>query len=355
VKDGREMSADAPGAIVLGGLRVERGKTGTVNLPISRLSTHTEMTLPVRVLHGANPGPVLFVSAGIHGDEIIGVEIIRRLLGKLSPRRLSGTLLAVPIVNVFGFLMQRRYLPDRRDLNRCFPGTEAGSLAARLANVFTREILARSNYGIDLHSAALHRYNYPQVRISPGRTAAYDMALAFGPPIIVTLPTRPGSLRQVATDRGVELLLFEAGEALRFDEFAVRVGVKGILRVMRHLGMLAGAAGGEVPRTPARSTRTHWIRAPQGGIFRAIRASGERVMAGDTLGYVSDPFGDQQVPVLARSSGVIIGRSNLPTVNQGDALVHVAEVGTIATVAERFDEIAQEVRADPLFDEDDLT
>lgn len=348
------MSTDASDEFVFGGLRVERGKTATISLPISRLSTHTEMTLPVRILHGVKPGPVLFVSAGIHGDEVIGVEIIRRLLGKLSPRKLSGTLLSVPIVNVFGFLMQRRYLPDRRDLNRCFPGSEAGSLAAQLANVFTREIVMRSNFGIDLHSAALHRHNYPQIRISPDRKAAYDMALAFGPPIIVTLPTRPGSLREVATDRGVELLLFEAGEALRFDEFAVRVGVKGILRVMAHLGMLAGSPGGTVPRTPARSTSTHWIRAPQGGIFRAIRASGERVSEGDTLGFVSDPFGDAEVPVRARASGVIIGRSNLPIVNQGDALVHVAEVGTIATVAERFSEIADDVRDDPLFDEDEL-
>ncbi len=348
------MSTEVPAAFVLGGLAVDCGKTATVSLPISRLSTHTEMTLPVRVMHGAKAGPVLFVSAGIHGDEIIGVEIIRRLLGKVSPRRLSGTLLSVPIVNVFGFLMQRRYLPDRRDLNRCFPGSESGSLAAQLANVFTREIVVRSNFGIDLHSAALHRHNYPQIRISPDRKTAYDMALAFGPPIIITVPTRKGSLRHVATDLGVELLLFEAGEALRFDEFAVRVGVKGILRVMRHLGMLTGSLGGAVPRTPARSTRTHWIRAPQGGIFRAIRASGERVAEGDTLGFVSDPFGDLEVPVHARAGGVIIGRSNLPTVNQGDALVHVAEVGTIATVAERFSEIADDVLSDPLFDEEEL-
>lgn len=346
------MATGSSGAFELGGLEVARGGTGTVNLPISRLSTHTEMTLPVRVIHGARPGPVLFVSAGIHGDEIIGVEIIRRVLARLPPRRLAGTVLAVPIVNVFGFVTQRRYLPDRRDLNRCFPGSATGSLAAQLANVFTSEIVARCSYGIDLHSAAVHRYNYPQIRISPDRPAAYDMALAFGPPIIITVATRPGSLRQVATERNVELLLFEAGEALRFDEFAVRVGVKGILRVLRHLGMLSGSAGGAVPRTPARSVRTHWIRAPQGGIFRATRASGEKVDEGDTLGFVSDPFGDVEVAVRARAAGVIIGRSNLPTVNQGDALVHVAEVGTIATVAERFSEIAEDVLGDPLFDDE---
>lgn len=351
------MAAKAPRvpeAFKLNGLVVEPGRTGTTALPISRLSTHTEMTLSVRVLHGRRPGPVLFVSAGIHGDEIIGVEIIRRLLGKLSERKLAGTLLAVPIVNVYGFVTLRRYLPDRRDLNRCFPGSESGSLAAQLANVFMREIVSKSQYGIDLHSAALHRENYPQVRISPDRKAAYEMAMAFGPPIIVTAAPRAGSLRQSATERGVEMLLFEAGEALRFDEFAVRVGVKGILRVMRHIGMLTGSPGGVVPRTPARSVRTHWIRAPQGGIFRAVRASGQKVGARDVLGYVTDPFGDVEVPVRARAAGVIIGRSNLPTVNQGDALVHVAEVGTISTVAERFTEIADDVLGDPLFDEDEL-
>jgi uncharacterized protein len=341
-------------AFELGGRSVAPGTAATIDLPISRLSTHTEITLPVRVVHGAKPGPVLFVSASIHGDEIIGVEIIRRLLTKIGPRKLAGTLLCIPIVNVFGFVAHTRYLPDRRDLNRCFPGSKNGPLALQLAHVFTQEIVNRSQYGIDLHSAAVHRHNHPQIRIDPDKPKVEELAAAFGPPVIITVPGREGSLRQAAGNQGVHMLLFEAGEALRFDEFAVRVGVKGVLRVMEHVGMATIPAVTSATTAPVRSERTHWLRAPHGGIFRAIRASGDKVNAGDTLGYVSDPFGDKDVPLTARANGVIIGRSNLPSVNQGDALMHIAEVAVFDTVSERMDQIHDDALSDPMFDDDDI-
>ena len=338
----------------LNGVSVLAGSMATVDLAISRLSTHTPLALPVRVLHGTRPGPVMFVSACVHGDEIIGVEIIRRLLSRISPKRLTGTLLLIPVVNVLGFIMHQRYLPDRRDLNRSFPGTSRGSLAGQLAHAFSSQIISRCQLGIDIHSAALHRSNLPQIRISSGRPAAFELAMAFGAPAVISAPLRPGSLRQMAAEMDVDVLVYESGEALRFDELAIRVGVKGVLRVMAHQGMLRRSEGDEVPARPVVSQRTHWIRAPQGGIFRATRRPGELVQAGATLGHLADPFGDSDQPVTAHTEGLIIGRSNLPIVNQGDALMHIAQVKSFHTAGERIEGIAEEALSDPFFDEDEI-
>ncbi len=307
----------------------------------------------VRVIHGRKPGPVMFVSGSIHGDEIIGVEIVRRLLREVSAKRLAGTLLCIPVVNTYGFIQHQRYLPDRRDLNRVFPGFAKGSLASQLAYHFTQEILARSNYGVDLHSAGLHRENLPQVRISADRHKAAELAQVFGAPAIIVSKLREGSLRQAAADHDCEVLLVEAGEALRFDELSMRVGVQGILRVMHHLGM-----GVKLPRKAGaksvQSRRTAWVRAPEGGIFRAVKANGSLVEQGETLGYLADPFGDSDIPVEAPGGGMIIGRSNLPVVNQGDALIHIAEVERPGTVEDRLSDIEDAIFADGLFDEDEI-
>jgi len=338
---------------VICGTSVAPGETATIEIPISRLSSDTEISLPVRVIHGKKPGPIMFVSAAVHGDEIMGVEIIRRLLGEVSPNRLCGTLLCIPIVNVFGFIAHQRYLPDRRDLNRCFPGTAKGSLAAQLAHAFRTEIIERSDFGVDLHTAALHRTNLPQLRISEDRPVAAELAEVFGPPAILVSRLREGSLRQTAADSDCDVLLFEAGEALRFDELAIRIGVRGILRVMSHLGM---GVRKQVARAakPVRSRRTQWVRAPEGGIFRAVRATGQMVEEGEVLGTISDPFGDRDLEIPAPLSGIIIGRTNLPVVNQGDALMHVAQVQAPGTADDRLNLIEQAALDDPLFDEDEI-
>ncbi|MGB3469466.1 MAG: succinylglutamate desuccinylase/aspartoacylase family protein [Erythrobacter sp.] len=342
------------GTFAIGDQAVAVGSMATVQLPISRLSTHTEINLPVRVLHGKRPGPTLFVSAGVHGDEIIGVEIIRRLLGKVRPSALAGTLICIPVVNVFGFIQHQRYLPDRRDLNRSFPGAASGSLASQLAYVFNKEIIERSDYGIDIHSAAIHRTNLPQIRISDGRPKAEELALAFAPPAIITSPLRPGSLRSTAMDAGTDVLLFEAGEGLRFDEFAIRVGVKGVLRVMSHLGMRTRSSSLNSKAAPVRSSKSSWARAPEGGIFRAQKKIGDLVFTDDVLGVVSDPFGDVDIPVRAQRDGVIIGAAKLPIVNMGDALMHVAEVRTVETAEERLNQFEVDAFSDPMLDEDEV-
>ena len=249
----------------IAGVTVPPGARRTVDVPVSALSDHTPVHLSVHVMHGRKPGPVMFVSAAVHGDEVIGVEIVRRLLNARALSKLSGTLLAVPIVNTFGFLNHSRYLPDRRDLNRCFPGHATGSMASRLAHIFLSEVVKRSDIGIDLHSAAIRRTNLPQLRLTAGNDRLKEMADVFAAPVVVNSNLRDGSLRMAAEDAGVDVLLYEAGEGLRFDEFAARTGVAGILRVMNHLGMIGSKGVPKKRAEPLYCGETTWYRAPAGG------------------------------------------------------------------------------------------
>ncbi|MGB7409157.1 MAG: succinylglutamate desuccinylase/aspartoacylase family protein [Pontixanthobacter sp.] len=337
----------------LAGHSVAPGTSQTIDIPVSRLSTHTEINLSVRVVHGRKPGPVVFVSGGVHGDEIIGVEIIRRLLKSVSAKRIAGTLLCIPIVNAYGFIARERYLPDRRDLNRCFPGAERGSLASQLAHHFTQQIIKRSDFGIDLHSAGLHRTNLAQIRISEGRPRAELLAQLFGAPAIITSPLREGSLRQTAADHDCDILLLEAGEALRFDELGIRVGVKGILRVMADLDMNVPYQKEPAARS-IQSKRSKWLRAPEGGIFRAAKKAGAFATTDEIVGTISDPFGMDDIYVRTPIPGLIIGMSMLPVVNQGDALIHIAEVQVPGTAEDRLNAIEDAAYTDPLFDEDEI-
>ncbi len=341
-------------AFNIGGVDIPAGTRATVDLPISLLSTHTPMALPIHVVHGRRDGPTLFVSAAVHGDEIIGIEVIRRLLKLSTLRKTRGTLLCIPVVNVFGLIAHNRYLPDRRDLNRSFPGSENGSLAGQLAYVFLKEIVKRCDYGIDIHSAAIHRSNLPQIRVSVDQPQAMKLAEAFNPPAIITAPLREGSLRRAAFEAGVDVLLYEAGEALRFDEVAVRVGVKGILRVMRHVGMISSSRARPSEFAPVRSRSTYWVRAPQGGIVRSMRKLGGLVDIGDTLGYVADPMGETESRIEARKAGIIIGLANMPVVNRGDALFHIAEPMRLQTAQQSIRQLETEILEDPLFDEDEI-
>ncbi len=343
-----------PPVFQIAGRRIAPGKRTTVELPVAQLSDHTPVTMSVHVIHGKRPGPVLFVSAAVHGDEVIGVEIVRRLLRAAALDRLAGTLLAVPIVNTFGFLNQSRYLPDRRDLNRSFPGSAEGSLAARLAYLFLSEIVARSDFGIDLHSAATARTNLPQIRISPGNARTLEMARTFGAPVILTSKERDGSLRQAASSRGIDMLLYEAGEGLRFDELAARAGVSGILRVMHALGMIGGKGITRPRAQPLLCRHSAWVRAPSSGLMRAFKSTGDLVAAGDLLAIVSDPFGEVEATVEADRPGIIVGRSNLPVVNEGDALFHVAELPKPESASGTVEALTGQLDADPLFDEDEI-
>lgn len=308
----------------IGGVKVAAGTRQRVNLDVAHPYGQAHVSVPVVVLHGAQPGPRLFVSAAIHGDEVLGVEIIRRLLRMPAVRRLSGTVLAVPIVNVYGFLTQSRYLPDRRDLNRSFPGSPTGSLGGRLAHVFMNEIVHRSTHGVDLHTAAFHRQNLPHIRGCLDDPETARLARAFGAPVILNASLRDGSLRQAVLERDIPILVYEAGEALRFDEVAIRVGVRGLLSVMRSLGMLKKRTKSRARPTPVLARSSQWVRAPDSGVLRTAVALGAHVRAGAVLGIISDPVGEDEVLVKSPVSGIVIGRTGLPLVNEGDGLFHIA-------------------------------
>lgn len=338
----------------LNGTVVAPGTRQTVDFPISVLSDHTPVTMSVHVIHGRLDGPTVFVSAGVHGDEVIGVEIVRRLLHSQNVKSLRGTLIAVPIVNTYGFISHSRYLPDRRDLNRSFPGSATGPLASRLAHLFLHEIVDRCDLGIDLHSAAIHRKNLPQIRISPGNERLSELAEVFGAPVIMESPLREGSLRATARDRGTDILLFEAGEGLRFDEMFIRAGVTGILRVLRHLKMVPAKGISKPTAQPQRSTSSKWLRAPVGGLLRSFRANGDVVNTGDIMGVVSDPFGDIEMEIVAPFRGIVVGRAVLPIVNEGDAVFHLARVKSTEIAEGAVIDLNDQLADDPLFDEDEI-
>jgi len=308
---------------------IEAGTRHSFTLDLPGQSRYTPLAMPVQVIHGRKEGPVTFISAAIHGDEINGIEIIRQLLKHKVLNRLKGTLICVPVVNMHGFLNHTRYLPDGRDLNRAFPGSEHGSLASRVANVFRREIIDRSDYGIDLHTGANHRTNFPHIRANMADAETARLARAFNTAVIVNSDLRDGSLRGYGVEKDIPILLYEASEAMRFERLPVQAGVRGIMNVLAAVGMIRRTQKRR-PHGAVEAEASHWIRSQSSGILSHPIALGRRVHAGDTLAYVSDLLGGDEMPIRAREDGVVIGRSNLPIVNEGDALFHIAEFADAA-------------------------
>ena len=313
------------GPLIIAKTAVPPGVVQKLEIPVARLPTQIYLSIPVAVVHGSRPGPRLWLSAAIHGDEVNGVEVIRQVLARLDPRTLGGAVIAVPIVNVFGFINESRYLPDRRDLNRSFPGSHRGSLTARLARLFLDEIVENSTHGVDLHTAALGRTNLPQVRVDLSHPPSREMALAFGAPVAIHSRLRDGSLREASRSMGRPVVLYEAGEPHRFNRSAIRFGVRGVLRVMSHLGMIEPVPD-EREEATVEAWGSRWVRARRSGMFRREVQLGDRVTPGDRLGTIADAFGDLNLAVRSTISGVVIGMALNPLVNRGDALVHIAEL-----------------------------
>lgn len=321
-------------AFEIAGQEVEAGTRRKITINLAPLYDFTPTGIPVEVIRGREEGPVLFVSAAIHGDEINGVNIIHRLLRSKRLSKLKGTLIAVPIVNVFGFNTKNRYLPDRRDLNRSFPGSEDGSLAAQVAHIFMREIVTKSNYGIDLHTGAIHRTNLPQIRGCFKDPHTKELAERFGAPVLINSDLRDGSLREAAQEHNVPILLYEGGEALRFDEHATRVGLRGILRVMEAIGMIAPKAETTKVQTPVLAKDSYWLRAPYSGLLQTRTKLGMRVKKDQLLATISDPFATHSFDIRAKQEGIVIGMSHLPLFNKGDAVMHIATFEDAKSIAE---------------------
>ncbi len=301
---------------------IEPGQNAVLKLGVGRLPSDTRITLNVHVFRSGEPGPTVLVMAGVHGDEINSVEIVRRTLAQHWFEGLQrGSVVAIPLMNVHGFNNFSRDVRDGKDVNRSFPGSANGSMAARVAHLFTKHILPVIDFGVDMHTGGNYNYNYPQIRYSAGNATSRELADAFGAPF--TIASRPiaKSLRKTALDHGKPVLVYEGGENLRFDQHSIDEGLAGIRRMLKAHDMLLDAAPSPTPSI--HFDKTAWMRAERPGIFRWLRQSGESVNVGDILAVINDPYGSDEIPVVVKKAGHIIGHNNNPVVGVGDALFHI--------------------------------
>lgn len=326
------------------GFTIAPGTRQNLSIPVARLYTDTPIDLRIEVIHGRKKGPCLLVCAAIHGDELNGVEICRQLLGLSQLARIYGTLIIIPVVNQLGFIHQTRYLPDRRDLNRCFPGSSKGSLGSRLANLITTGLFPQVDYALDLHTGALHRANLPQIRTDLSNPESLQLARAFGAPVLLHAALRDGSFRHAANEYGIPVLVYEGGEALRLDQASIKLGVRGVLRVMRQLRMLRKKVQSSQRLQPWECSQSYWLRSSRNGLVILHIKQGQQVAQGEMLASVVNPFDPRDCErVCAPYEGVVIGLSRLPLANEGDALVHLAKTSSTLADTEYDQGIIEEV------------
>lgn len=321
---------------ILYGQEIPRGVSLSINLELPKLY-NTPTKLPIHVIRGRKNGPTIFVSAAIHGDELNGIEIIRRLRKLAILKKIRGTIILVPIVNIYGIMTLSRYLPDRRDLNRSFPGSTHGSLASRVAKIFFDEIVRKCDLGIDLHTASIHKSNLPQIRTNIENEYIFNLAKAFQAPVILHSEVRDGSLRAVAQEEGIPILLYEAGEALRFDEKCIRIGVNGIINVLRESGMLTKVMKKIEKNPPIVTKSSQWIRSIESGMLRTIKALGDTVRQDEIIAFIDEALGDSSFELRAPFDGVIIGKSEIPLVQEGDAVFHIARFRNLEVAEDRIE------------------
>ncbi len=300
------------------------GSSGVVKLKVGELPSGTKINIQAHVFRGKKEGPTSLVLAGVHGDEINGVEIARRLLkSKKLNKLMEGSVIVIPLLNIYGFINYNRYVPDGKDVNRSFPGTQSGSLASRIARALSKNIMPHVDYIFDFHTGGDSRYNFPQVRVSRHDTEALELAKIFNPPLIIKSGLIPKSLRRTAKDMKIPILVYEGGESVRLNSKAIEMGYKGLLNCLHHLGHISK----HNIFTPDSKTylikKTSWIRASYAGIFLWSQGSGTKVMKGEKLGSINDPNGLKSISVITKKDGILIGHNNASVVNQGDALFHL--------------------------------
>jgi predicted deacylase len=300
---------------------VKPGEFRELIFNIARLPSHTLIDTPIYVYRGLEDGPVLGLLAGMHGDELNGMEIVRRVLDRQLYRVKRGAVVCLPVINVYGFLNYSREVPDGKDINRSFPGNRTGSLASRVAWYVMQEIIPHIDYGVDFHTGGAMRANYPQVRTVLRDPQNMALAKAFGAPFTIDMPFRPNSLRREAARKGKRILVYEGGESLRFDPQAIETGVAGILRLMKHLNMIDTAP--EAAEETRIIWNTSWLRARHAGLFQPNIESGQLIHRGEWVGTITDPFGEFKEEVVAPRTGYVIGINNGPVIHTGDALVHL--------------------------------
>ncbi|MGL5741270.1 MAG: succinylglutamate desuccinylase/aspartoacylase family protein [Legionella sp.] len=326
-------------SIIIGDEKIKPGQRKTVLLPMPKLYDGTTISLPIHVICGKEEGHSLCITVAIHGDEINGVEVIRRLIKRKGFKKLNGNIIAIPIVNVYGFLYQESYLMDRRDLNRSFPGSANGSLASILARIISNQILSQSTHVIDLHTGSNHRFNLPQISANLDMPGIEDLARAFNVPVILHSTFRDGSMREYANEQGIPILVYEGGESLRFDELSIITGINGILSVMGALKMIKPYGVKKCTSTVSRNS--YWIRAPISGILRHLKKSGNRVTKGQVIGIIANPTSTEEYKLKSPLSGIIIGENMLPLVHSGQALFHIASFEKLNVVETQLENIQE--------------
>ncbi len=310
-------------SITFAGIEVFPGESKRIEMPISKLHMQGTVSIPLHVMYGRKPGPTLCLTATLHGDEICGIEIIRRIMDKVKVDQLAGTIIFVPVVNVFGFINGSRYLPDRRDLNRCFPGSKNGSMASRLAYIYTNEVIDKCDYIIDFHTAAVGKMNYPQVRANLENRDIYNFAKLFNAPVIIHSKEIKGSLRETALRKKCKMIVFESGEVHRFDPASIDVAVGGIFHVLSKMKMYTSKTKIKKAKTQV-FTSMKWIRASKSGLVHFFHKLGDNVKNKEKIGNITDIFGDPIAAIKAPCSGVVVGIATNPKVYQGDAIIHIA-------------------------------
>ena len=310
------------------GQTIAKGKGALVNLDIAKLHTRTKIQVPIIIERGKEDGPTLLVTGGIHGNEINGIEIVRQLVAKKYNKPECGTVICIPVVNVFGFLNQKRQFPDGRDLNRVFPGSPRGSLASRFAYHIIKEIVPLADYCIDYHTGGDSRFNMPQVRVGGEDAETLALAKVFNPPFIIQSARREKSFRETLYKLDKKVLLFEGGKSIHIDKVVTQMGMAGALRIMQHLGMRQ--FGKEIDELvvkdaePVLLHNTQWIRAKYSGMFHPFVDLGKKVSKGDELGSISGPFGYFERKIKAPHTGYLICINEAPIVTQGDAIFHIS-------------------------------
>lgn len=307
--------------ICVNGVEVKPGHNAQVSLNWYQLPTKTIIEIPVYIFRSAKPGPTMLLLAGMHGDEINGIEIVRRLITREDVKNpLCGSIIAIPVINTISFLSGTRDLPDGRDLNRCFPGTKSGSLGSRIAYDLMNEIIPQIDFGIDFHTGGAKINNYPQLRCVFTNKTNLELAKQFSPTLILNSPFRDNTLRKEAAKHKKSILVFEGGESSRFDYISVNVGINGCLRLMKAQKMVRT----EVSNNPAVFLdKTSWVRARSSGLFHTSKVNGAHIRKGDIIGMICDPYGEHEEKLIASHDGYIVGINNQPVVNQGDALMHI--------------------------------
>lgn len=312
--------------IWIAGQKVSPGEEKLLKINIDRLPTGTLIDIPVYVYNAKEPGPTLLVQGGLHGDEINGIEVIRKMIQENKFRVQKGAVIAVPILNVFGFIHFSRDVPDGKDVNRSFPGSKSGSMASRIAYHYITDILPQVDFGIDLHTGGAQRHNYPQVRYTQEDSISKKIAEIFNAPFAFPSKLIPGSFRNAARKMGKPSVVFEAGESMRFDNASIEVGMQGVLNVMAHFKMIISIDTKNTENSKSIPlTKRKWLRAPTAGMFIPDVGNGAEIKKGEILGIVTDAIALRNKRIKAPYDGFICALNHQAVVNQGDALFHVGQ------------------------------